>query len=376
LYLDFGFRKCGTALRPTAIDPSAGGWLPVKTQATTATELWDQPPLRHERPHSRSVPIAWTRKVTVADIICGVDIGAKALDARIDRNGAWQQFERTETGIAELASFCKHHQVGLVVMEATGGYERLPFALLWAAGLPVAIVNPRSVRRFAEAMGKLEKTDRIDCGMIVWYAQTRHIQPQPPASTAQQRLTALVVRLRQLTDVQSAQKNQRRLVTDPETLETFTAVLKVVTQQMRALERKIVALIDADPLWAALDEAFREIKGVAGRTVARLMADLPEIGTLSGKAVGKLNGLAPIARDSGQKNGKRPVRGGRESVRSILYLIVTGVQRWDPDFKAFYDRLKAAGKPPKVIRIALARKLLVRLNAKARDVRRALAEAA
>jgi transposase len=165
-------------------------------------------------------------------------------------------------------------------------------------------------------------------------------------------------------------------VTDPEALETFTAVLKVVAQQIRARERKIASLINADPLWAALDEAFREIKGVARRTVARLMADLPEIGTLSGKAVGKLNALAPIARDSGQKKGKRPVRGGRESVRSILYLIVSGVQRGDPDFKAFYDRLKAAGKPPKVIRIAMARKLLVRLNAKARDVRRALAEAA
>ena len=312
----------------------------------------------------------------MADIICGVDIGAKTLDARIDCNGPWQQFERTEAGIAELAAFCKHHQVALVVMEATGGYERLPFDRLWTADLPTAIVNPRSVRRFAESMGNLEKTDRIDCGMIAWYAQTKHFRPQPPASTTQQRLTALVVRLRQLTDLRSAQSNQRRLVTDPEALETFAAVLKVVAQQIRALERKIAALINADPLWAALDKAFREIKGVAGRTVARLMADLPEIGTLSGKAVGKLNGLAPIARDSGQKKGKRPVRGGRESVRSILYLIVRGVQRWDPDFKAFYDRLKAAGKPPKVIRIAMARKLLVRLNAKARDVRTALAEAA
>ncbi len=312
----------------------------------------------------------------MAVIICGVDIGAKALDARIGRDGAWQQFERSTAGIAELAAFCKHHEVGLVVMEATGGYERLPFGLLWAADIPVAIVNPRSVRRFGEAMGKLEKTDRIDCGMIAWYAQTKHIQPQPPASSTQQHLTALVVRLRQLTDLRCAQNNQRRLVTDPAALETFTAVLKTVAQQIRALEQKIAGLIDADPLWAALDEAFRAIKGVAGRTVARLMADLPEIGTLSGKAVGKLNGLAPIARDSGQKKGKRLVRGGRESVRSILYLIVRGVQRWDPDFKAFHDRLKAAGKPPKVIRIAMARKLLVRLNAKARDVRKALAVAA
>jgi transposase len=312
----------------------------------------------------------------VANIICGVDTASQTLDARIGRDGEWRQFRRTETGIAELATFCKDNHVDLVVMEATGGYERLPFGLLWAAEVPVAIVNPRSVRRFAEAMGKLEKTDRIDCGMIAWYAETKRIQASLPASATQQRLTALVLRLRQLTDLQTAQKNQRRLVTEPEVQDSFTAVLKTIAQQMRLLQSKILALIDADPLWAAFNEAFREIKGVAGRTVARLIADLPEVGTLSGKAVAKLNGVAPIARDSGQKNGRRPVRGGRESVRTILFMVAQVVRRYDPDFKAFYETLKAKGKPHKVIRIALARKLLVRLNAKARDVRRALAQTA
>jgi transposase len=242
--------------------------------------------------------------------------------------------------------------------------------------VPVAIVNPRSVRRFAEAMGKLEKTDRIDCGMIAWYAETKRIQPTPPASATQQHLTALVTRLRQLTDLQIAQKNQRRLVTDPEVQDSFTVVLKTIAQQMRSLQSKIIAMIDADPLWAAFNEAFREIKGVADRTVARLIADLPEVGTLSGKAVAKLNGVAPIARDSGQKNGRRLVRGGRESIRTILYMVAQVVRRHDPDFKAFYETLKAKGKPHKVIRIALARKLLVRLNAKARDVRKTFAQAA
>jgi transposase len=312
----------------------------------------------------------------VANIICGVDISSQTLDARIGQDGEWRQFARTETGIADLATFCQDNHVDLVVMEATGGYERLPFGLLWASGLPAAIVNPRSVRRFADAMGKLEKTDRIDCGMIAWYAETKRIQPTPPASATQQRLTALVLRLRQLTELQIAQKNQRRLVTDPEVQDSFTAVLKTIAQQMRALQTKIIAMIDADPLWAAFDAAFREIKGVAGRTVARLIADLPEVGTLSGKAVAKLNGVAPIARDSGQKKGKRPVRGGRESIRTILYMVAQVVRRHDPDFKAFYEILKAKGKPHKVIRIALARKLLIRLNAKARDVRKTFAQAA
>ena len=312
----------------------------------------------------------------MASIICGVDIGSQTLDARIGRDGVWQQFERTEAGIAALAAFCRQHRVDLVAMEATGGYERLPFGLLWAADIPAAIVNPRSVRRFAEGMGVLEKTDRIDCGIVAWYAETKRIEPTQPASATQQRLTALVLRLRQLTDLRTAQKNQRRLVTEPDVQESFTELLKILARQMRSLQDQIAASIDADPLWAALDTAFRAIKGVAGRTTARVLADLPEIGLLSGKAVSKLNGLAPIARDSGTKNGKRPIRGGRESIRSILYMVAQVVRRYDPDFKAFYERLKAAGKPHKVIRIALARKLLVRLNAKARDVRQAWALAA
>jgi len=312
----------------------------------------------------------------VAHIICGVDVNAETLDARIGRDGVWQQFARTSEGIAQLALFCKTHQASLVVTEATGGYERLPFAQLRAADMSVAIVNPRSVHQFAQAMGALEKTDKIDTGMIAWYAETRRIEPTPPCWNNQQRLTALVVRMRQLIELRTAQNNQRRLVEDVDALASFTALLSTINQQIRSLEAKVIALIDADPLWLALDAAFREIKGVADRTIARLMAHMPEIGTLSGKAVAKLSGLAPIARDSGKKTGKRPVRGGREPVRSVLYIVAEIVRRHDPDFKAFYETLRAAGKPAKVVRIALARKLLVRLNAKARDVRKALARPA
>lgn len=308
-------------------------------------------------------------------IICGVDVSAATLDARIGRNGPWQQFARTSQGVAQLAAFCKAHQVELVAMEATGGYERLPFAELWAADLPAAVVNPRSVHQFAQAMGALEKTDKIDTGMIAWYAETKRIAPTPPASDNQQRLTALVVRMRQLTELRTAQINQRRLVDDPDALQSFTAILVTTNQQLRSLEAKVDGLIDADPLWRAFDVAFREIHGVADRTIARLMAHLPEIGTLSSKAVAKLNGLAPIARDSGTKSGRRAVRGGREPVRSILFTVAELVRRHDPDFKVFYETLRAAGKPPRVVRIAVARKLLVRLNAKARDVRKQLAPA-
>lgn len=312
----------------------------------------------------------------MTNLICGVDVASTALEASIGRGGAVERFANNAAGVAALAGFCQAHRVGLVVMEATGGYERSAFALLWAHGVPAAIVNPRAVRRFAEAMGILEKTDRIDCGVIAWFAEAKQITPQPPARPAQQRLAALVTRLRQLTELRTAQNHQRRLVTDPLARASFDELLQLLNRQIKALAGQIARLIQSDPLWRRLDAACREIKGVADRTVARLFAELPEIGTLSNKQTSKLAGLAPIARDSGKRNGKRAVRGGRAGIRSILYVVAEVVRRHDPDFADFHRRLTAAGKPKMVVRVALARKLLVRLNAKARDARREFAHAA
>ena len=305
-----------------------------------------------------------------------VDVSSTKLDARIGREGRFASFDNDAEGFASLAAFCREQGAALVVMEASGGYEKRAFASLWGHGLEVAIVNPRAVRRFAEAMGWLEKTDEIDAGVIAWFAEARGVKPTPLAGEAQKRLTALVVRLSQLTELKVAQTNQRRLVDDPTVLETFTEVLAVVASQMRALETEIAQLIDADPLWAKLNEAFRTVKGVADRTVARVMAQLPEIGLLSGKAISKLVGLAPIAKDSGKFKGARSVRGGRSDVRSTLFIVAEVVRRHDDDFARFKERLEKAGKPKKVIRVALAHKLLTRLNAKAREVRATLAMAA
>lgn len=306
-------------------------------------------------------------------IICGVDISSDSLETRIGQEGAAASFPNHAEGIAELAVFCREHQVELVAMEATGGYEQLSFAQLSQAGLPVAILNPRSVRQFAESMGRLEKTDRIDAGMIAWYAKVKKSRPLCPASPTQQHLRALVTRLRQLTEVRTAQLNQQRLVTDRSVQASFAQLLAFVARQIRDLEQSIAALLDQDPAWRELNQAFRTIKGVADRTVARLMAEMPEIGTLSNKTVSKLAGVAPMARDSGKYQGKRAVRGGRAPVREILFIVASVVGRYEPDFIAFQQRLRAAGKPPKVVRIALAHKLLVRLNAKAREARQRIA---
>lgn len=312
----------------------------------------------------------------MTNIICGVDVSSQTLDARIGPEGPSVRVDRTADGIQELASFCRQHGAELVVMEATGGYEKLPFMLLWAAGVPCAIVNPRSVRRFAEAMGLLEKTDRLDAGIIAHFAAVKRIVAQQPASETQQRLAAAVGRLRQLTNFRTVQLNQRRLVTDADVLASIDGILALLRTQIRQFEHSIAAMIDADPLWQQLDAVFRGIKGVADRTVACLMANLPEIGTLSNKGISKLVGLAPLANDSGKFVGRRHVRGGRSPVRSILFVVAEIVRRHDPDFAAFHQKLTLAGKPKKVIRIALAHKLLVRLNAKARDVRCQIALAA
>jgi len=308
----------------------------------------------------------------VTRIICGVDISSSSLEARIGRQGAAASFPNSSEGIAAQAVFCRTQQVELVAMEATGGYEQQAFAQLSQQGLPAAILNPRAVRRFAESMGRLEKTDTIDAGMIAWYAEVSQSMPLCLAPASQQHLRALVTRLRQLTQIRTAQLNQQRLVTDPAVQACFEELLAVLARQIRALEQSIAALIDQDPLWRELNQAFRTIKGVADRTVARLMAEMPEIGTLSNKTVSKLAGVAPLARDSGKHQGKRAVRGGRSAVREILFIVASVVGRFEPDFIAFRQRLSAAGKPPKVVRIALAHKLLVRLNAKARHIRQSM----
>lgn len=309
-------------------------------------------------------------------IICGVDVSKARLDACILPGSVARSFANSAVGIAELAAFCRTQAVELVVMEATGGYERRPFLQLWESELPCAIANARHVRHFSEAMGTPEKTDKIDAGMIARFAQAKGLRPTPLPSQPQQRLKALVARLRQVTDDLTVQKQRRcSLLETPEMLASIDEVIALLKRQSRSLEGEIGSMIDDDPVWAHLAATFRSIKGVADRTVAWLMADLPEIGSYNNKAIAKLAGLAPIANDSGTRKGKRPVRGGRAGVRSILFLVAAIAARYDKTLHAFRERLLKAGKEKMVVRIALARKLLVRLNAKARDARSQYANA-
>lgn len=309
-------------------------------------------------------------------VLCGVDVSKARLDACIEPGGTFASFENDAAGVAALAAFCRQHRAQLVVMEASGGCERQAFLLLWEASIACALTNPRSVRRYAEAMGILEKTDRIDAGVIARFGIAKDIKPTPLPNPQQRRLKALVARLRQVTDDLTIQKHRRSAASiEAEMLASLDEVIALLKRQSRTLEGEIASMIDDDPLWAQIANALRAVKGVAGRTIARVMADLPEIGIYSNKAITKLSGLAPLADDSGTRSGKRHVRGGRESVRSILFLVAEIARRFDPSLAQFHRKLSEAGKPKMVVRVALARKLLVRLNAKARDARSAYAHA-
>lgn len=305
-------------------------------------------------------------------VICGVDIARDWLDAHIDPGGIARRFANDAAGIGELAALCRAHGVGLAVMEASGGYEQAVHLGLWQAGTPGAVASARAVRDYARAMGVLEKTDRIDAAMIAGYARARRLQPAEPRSEDARRMAALCARMRQIASDITVQKQRLASTRDPLGRASLGEVIALLARQQKAIAAAIAALIEADPLWRALDRTFRSVKGVAGRTVATLIGELPEIGTISNKAIAKLAGLAPIANDSGARNGPRSIRGGRPSVRSILYLVADVARRFDPSLADMRQRLLDQGKPKMVVRIALARKLLVRLNAKARDTRQNL----
>jgi transposase len=300
----------------------------------------------------------------VEPVVIGIDVSKAEFVLAVHPSGETWTSETTPAGIAAVVERLRGLAASLIVLEATAGYE-LPLAAACAAvALPVAVVNPRQVRAFAQAIGRTAKTDAIDAGVLALFGA----RVQPPAravADAETRALAdLVGRRRQLLDMWGAER--RRLAQAPPT----GPVTRDLRTHIRWLERRVGDVDDAigtavqhSPVWRVHDDLLQSVPGV-GPTVARtLLADLPELGRLDRRAIAALVGVAPFNCDSGQWRGRRQIWGGRAPVRTTLYMSALVATRCNPPLRAFYQRLRAAGKPAKVALVAVMRKLLTMLNA-------------
>ncbi len=300
-----------------------------------------------------------------ADVNVGVDISQAELVVAVHGiAGTWTVPNEAE-GFRVLIDRLRQLGPTRIVLEATGGYERLVTAALAAAALPAIVVNARQVRDYARATGQLAKTDALDAHVLARFAAELRPAIRPLPDAAQEELDALVLRRRQLVEMLVAERLRQRQAMG----RSRYALRKGIEKHIRFLERELAetdtalgALIEASPVWRVKDDLLQSVPGI-GPTVARtLLAELPELGTLSRQAIAKLVGVAPLNADSGQWRGQRHIWGGRASVRTALYMAALVATRHNPTIRAFYQRLLARGKPKKLALIACARKLLTILN--------------
>jgi len=292
----------------------------------------------------------------------GIDVAKAKLDVCLLPGGQTLSVGNDDDGIAQIIALLKQHSVALVLLEATGRYERRVASELLEADLPVAVVNPRQTRDFARALGKLAKTDTIDARTLAQFAQLGHArlcEKQPQNRTL---LDDLVTRRRQVTAMMAMEKTRAQIPQDKRTRAMIAKVIRVLEQQREDLDRRIAQLIESDDDWKNKRDLLSSVPGVGPVTASGLVADLPELGTLNRQQIAALVGVAPINRDSGTLRGKRSIFGGRASVRCALYMAAFCAMKFNPVIRRFAERLRAAGKPFKVIVVAAMRKLLTILN--------------
>jgi transposase len=304
-------------------------------------------------------------------LVVGVDVSKEHLDVAVLGGLApGERYGNDPEGHAALVAALAPLQVALVVMEATGGYEAPLACALKVAGLKVAVVNPKQARDFARSMGKLAKTDRIDAQLLAHLAavlvQREDVERllKPLESQEQQWLGALVTRRRQLVGMLMAER--QRLGIAPAGLKpSIEAIITALRAQLKDIDGQLLAHVHEG--FAELDGLLRSTQGVGPMTSFTLIAELPELGRLTRRQIGALVGVVPIACDSGKKRGRRRIQGGRFEVRRALYMATLVASRHNPVIRAFYERLRQAGKLPKVALVACMRKLLTILNAMVRD---------
>jgi transposase len=301
-------------------------------------------------------------------VYVGIDVAKDWLDVAQRPGGEAWRVSSDETGIAALVERLKGVRPTLVVLEATGGLQIATVAALAVAGLRTAVVNPRQVRQFAGATGRLAKTDAIDAQVLAQFGEAvqPEVRPLPGATTRE--LSALVNRRRQLIEMLTAEKNRLRLATE-NVRPNIEAHIRWLEGELLDLERGLGEVIRSSPVWREQDNLLQSVPGVGPVLSSVLLADLPELGKLSRKEVAALVGVAPLNRDSGLFRGRRQVWGGRSHVRTALYMATLVATRHNPVIKCFYQRLLSGGKPKKVALTASMRKLLTILNAMVRHQR-------
>lgn len=292
----------------------------------------------------------------------GIDVAKQQLDVALRPSGERFKVPHDEQGLTVLVSRLRAQQPTLIVLEATGGFEVDVAGALAAGGLPTAVINPRQARDFARSTGLLAKTDQLDAQALAHFAEAVRPEPRPLPDAQAQELSALLLRRRQLLEMLIAEKN--RLTMAPRQIRAHIQKhIDWLQQQLADLDRDLGQLIRSSPVWRAKDNLLRSVPGVGPVLATTLLASLPELGTLNRKQIAALAGVAPLNRDSGTLRGRRMVWGGRAHVRSVLYMSTLVAVRHNPALRAFYERLRRAGKLPKVALTACMRKLLTILNA-------------
>jgi transposase len=296
----------------------------------------------------------------------GIDVSKEHLDWAV-HGGGEGRVAHDEAGLTDLVTRLLELRPELVVLEATGGLEMTVLAALAVAGLPVAVVNPRQVRDFARATGRLAKSDRLDAKCIAHFAVAVRpvLTPMPEATTLE--LELILARRRQMMTMLVAEKNRLSGLVGPRRIarvvSSIERIVKALTKELEKLDDELKTKIEQSPLWSTRDRLLRSVPGVGPGTSRTLLLDLPELGRLNRKQIAALVGVAPFNRDSGTLRGRRAIWGGRASVRSMLYMAAVTAVRCNPVIRPFYERLIAAGKKGKVALTACMHKLLTILNA-------------
>lgn len=293
----------------------------------------------------------------------GIDVAKASLEVHLLSSGQTHSLPNDGNGHQELRKQLPDPAACLIVLEATGGYERKLVAFLIEAGYHVAVINPKRARHFARALGLAAKTDRIDAKVLALFAE----KFQPPAtlktSEKQAEIQQLVARRRQLIDLRTQESNRLEITTAKTAKASIRAILKTLERQINTLETAIQDAVQANDDWRRKGELVQSVNGLGKVSATTLVADVPELGNLNRQQISSLVGLAPFNRDSGKLKGKRSIAGGRKSVRSVLYMAALAARRSNPVIRAFAERLTQRGKPFKVVLTACMRKLLVIVNA-------------